>query len=182
MPTHPGTRSEAPRPTASRPLLLEPSVSDPTPDLPRPELVTTCPEWSTLRAGIRSALASYVRALHPRPGLYAALWNDPTEHRARYLLTLATERAVADHLDDLAVVAGQWAIHYGATPEDLAAVDGSTPAEAAQRYAIPDEYRGHRFMPQHPDWINAQTSDDAPDPQSSGAQANTNDADSGRQQ
>lgn len=131
------------------------------PELYRPELVTTRPEWPELRAAIRTAVSAYVRTLHPRPGLYAALWNDPTEHRARYLLTLATERAVAEHLADLAVVAGQWAIHYGATPAELAAIDGTAPAEAARRYAIPDEYRGRKHLPQHPDWTDTDTDTDS---------------------
>ncbi|GAA0273237.1 hypothetical protein [Cryptosporangium japonicum] len=121
----------------------------------RSELITQGPEWLALRAGMRAAVSAYVTRLRPIPDVFDPARRDPIELRSRYLLTLATERAAADHLDQLAVNAGQWAIHFGATPEQLAAVDDTTPEQAAERYAIPEDYRGQKFLPQRPEWVES---------------------------
>lgn len=121
----------------------------------RPELITQGPAWAALHAGVRAAVSAYVTRLRPFPPALDPLRRDPAEIRARYLLTVATERAAAEHLDRLSISAGQWAIHHGATPEQLAAVDGTTPTEAAARYAIPDEFRNQKFLPQRPEWALA---------------------------
>ena len=121
----------------------------------RPELITQGPEWLALRAGMQAAVSAYVTRLRPIPGLYDPSRRDPAELRSRYLLRVAAERAAAEHLDRLAISAGQWAIHYGATPEQLAAVGDTTSDEAAERYAIPEDYRGQKFLPQRPEWAES---------------------------
>lgn len=118
----------------------------------RPELITQGPEWTALRAGMQAAVSAYVTRLRPLPYVLDPLRRDPGELQSRYLLRVATERAAAEHLERLSVSAGQWAIHYGASPEQLAAVDGCTPEEAAERYAIPEDFRGQKFLPQRPEW------------------------------
>ncbi|MFG1925619.1 hypothetical protein [Cryptosporangium sp. NPDC048952] len=121
----------------------------------RPELITQGPEWLALRAGMQAAVSAYVTRLRPIPGLCDPSRRDPAELRSRYLLRVAAERAAAEHLDRLAISAGQWAIHYGATPEQLAAVGDTTSDEAAERYAIPEDYRGQKFLPQRPEWAES---------------------------
>ncbi|SHN44078.1 hypothetical protein [Cryptosporangium aurantiacum] len=118
----------------------------------RPDLITQRPEWLVLNGGVQSAVSTFVTRLRPLPGAFDPARRDPIELRSRYLLKVATDRATAEHLERLAVTAGRWAIHYGATPEQLAVVDGTTPEQAAERYAIPENFRGQDFLPQRPEW------------------------------
>src|SRR5689334_22938488 len=120
-------RSSPSRPDRA-PFLQEHVMNSSPEQTYRPELITQGPAWAALHAGVRAAVSAYVTRLRPFPPALDPLRRDPAELRARYLLTVATERAAAEHLDRLSISAGQWAIHHGATPEQLAAVDGTTPA------------------------------------------------------
>ena len=121
-------------------------------------MVTGLTSWRGLTGDIQETVTMFVRMIAPRPEAGPFAINDREFARMRYLATIAANRAVSHEADAQAVLAGQWALHFGATAEDLAGIDGITPAEAAARYAIPAHYRGDLQLPQRPEWVDSDES------------------------
>jgi hypothetical protein len=118
------------------------------------EMITGLPSWLGLTGDMRATIEAFVNMLCPRPDPGPVALTDREYARVRHLALLAAYRAVEQEARDGAVLAGRWAQHFGATPTDLAALDGTTPHEAAERYVIPERNRGDLLLPQRPGWTS----------------------------
>lgn len=106
---------------------------------------------------IRRAFFDAAEALLGWPAVDETGWvlitqRPATEMRELYL-TIVRLAARQRHAEP---AWGTWARHFGASWDELGTAAGVDQSAARERYAIPENNRGERFVPQDPDWCGGE--------------------------